>query len=321
MFCVHCGTKLEDHMKFCPKCGAAASAPAAAPMNQAGTAPSPVANAETAEETKPAVNAQPPVQQQIPEEAKMHSERALPTDYRAVNVMEYGSHGWSYVYPNIDQNGRILADAADHGIGTPVIVKTITVKRLPKGAKSYEQSIRAQDIYMEMYVTDARVIFLCDKYDKGGSWYGGLTALALNAVERGVASARTKGKTLAGHIRYEWLKYVMYVRKTGVLSDEQMRFVYKDRAGTAWQIDVVLDKHVDSSIVANDIMHRAAALRKAMRDDDDVITQESRDFYTQHAHPAAKIQHVEEKNTFSSVQFPQNYLAPAGEGLNPEWRD
>ena len=30
---------------------------------------------------------------------------------------------------------------------------------------------------------------------------------------------------------------------------------------------------------------------------------------------------VEEKNIFSSVQFPQNYLAPAGEGLNPEWME
>ena len=312
MFCAHCGMRLEDGMRFCPKCGTqvSAAAPAAAP-----------AVAPTAAPTAAPQEQQLPEAQQIPEEAKMHSERELPTGYRAVNVMEYGSHGWSYVYPNIDENGRILADAADHGIGTPVTVKTITVKKLPKGAKSYEQSIRAQDIYMELYVTDARIIFLCDKYDKGGSWYGGLTALALNAVERGVASARTKGKTLAGHIRYEWLKYVMYVRKTGVLSDEQMRFVYKDRAGTSWQIDVVLDKRVDSSMVANDIMHRAAALRKAMRDEDGVITQESRDFFAQHAHPAAKIQHVDKKDTFSSVQFPQNYLAPAGEGLNPEWRD
>ena len=242
-------------------------------------------------------------------------------NYRAVNVMEYGSHGWPFVYPDVDENGRIPAEASDHGIGAPVIVRTITIKKKPKGAESYQQDLRARDIVLELYVTDARLILVCDKYDKGGTWYGGLTALALTAVERGVASARTIGKTLAGHVRYEWLKQIMYYRKSGILSDEQMRIVYKDRAGTQWQIDLVLDKHVDSSLVANDIMHRAAALRKNMRDDDGDIDEASRDWYTQHAHPAAKIPHNDAKDTFSYVSFPKNYLAPAGEGLNPEWRD
>ncbi|MCR5538736.1 MAG: hypothetical protein K6F13_05655 [Lachnospiraceae bacterium] len=295
---------MEDSMRFCPKCGTAA-APAAVP--------------EIPAEQMPAVRPEETTASEPPAEPVRR--RALPTDYRAINVMEYGSHGWPFVYPDVDENGRIPAEAADHGIGAPVIVRTITVKKKPKGAESYQQDLRARDIVLELYVTDARLILVCDKYDKGGTWYGGLAALALTAVERGVASARTKGKTLAGHVRYEWLKQIMYYRKSGILSDEQMRIVYKDRAGTQWQIDLVLDKHVDSSLVANDIMHRAAALRKNMRDDDGDIDEASRDWYTQHAHPAAKIPHNDEKDTFSYVSFPKNYLAPGGEGLNPEWRD
>ena len=68
-------------------------------------------------------------------------------------------------------------------------------------------------------------------------------------------------------------------------------------------------------------MHRAAALRRAMGDDEGTIKPENMDWYTQHAHPSAKIQHVDQKDTYSFVTFPQNYLAPGGEGLNPEWRE
>ena len=312
MFCSKCGTKLDEGMRFCPKCGTPAAAPAAA-------AASPDPGQTPASPQTPAPALQPSAE--APAEAPKASRRELPVNYRAVNIMEYGSNGWPFVYPDVDENGRIPAQAADHGIGAPVIARAITIKKKPKGAESYQQDLRARDIVLELYVTDARLILVCDKYDKGGTWYGGLTALALTAVERGVASARTKGKTLAGHVRYEWLKQIMYYRKSGILSDEQMRIVYKDRAGTQWQIDLVLDKHVDSSLVANDIMHRAAALRRAMGDDEGTIKPENMDWYTQHAHPSAKIQHVDQKDTYSSVTFPQNYLAPYGEGLNPEWRD
>ena len=135
--------------------------------------------------------------------------------------MEYGDYGWPYVYPGIDEAGRIIEEDSDHGLGM-VMAKSIEVARLAKNEDKYRTVMRVSDIKMEVYVSDARIIFLCDQYSKGGTWSGGLTAIALTAIERGVAKARTRGKTMAGHIRYEWIKHIMYIRKSGLLSSEAL---------------------------------------------------------------------------------------------------
>ena len=373
MFCVHCGTKLDDNMKFCWKCGAptvtftpgpgtvkAAPAPAveapspaveselkAVPVVEA-PAPEPVA--EPVPELKPELVAdfqaepmpKPPAgvfkpdpqpapaaelkatPQPAPEpelkavpmqelkaapqpapaaDTTASTSRDLPTSYCAVNIMEYGDYGWPYVYPGIDEEGRIIEEDADHGLGM-VMAKSIEVARLAKNEDKYKTVL---------------IIYLCDQYSKGGTWRGGLTAIALTAIERGVAKARTRGKTMAGHIRYEWIKHIMYIRKSGLLTNESLRIVYSDRSGDTWRVEVSFGKDVDSSIIANDIMHRAAFLRTTLNNDDGVVPESSMQFYREHAQADAVIEHNPAKNTFSVISFPESFKAPVGENRNPEW--
>ena len=369
MFCVHCGTKLDDNMKFCWKCGAPTvtftpgpgtvkAVPAVEPVSELKAAPVsetpiPVAEAPAPEpvqelkgelvadfqaepmpkppagvfkpDSQPAPAAelkaapQPapkPELKAVPQTAT--TGRDLPTSYCAVNIMEYGDYGWPYVYPGIDDAGRIIEEPSDHGLGM-VMAKSIEVARLGKNDDKYRTVLRVSDIKMEVYVSDARIIYLCDQYSKGGTWSGGLTAIALTAIERGVAKARTRGKTMAGHIRYEWIKHIMYIRKSGLLTNESLRIVYSDRSEDTWRVEVSFGKDVDSSIIANDIMHRAAFLRTTLNNDDNVVPESSMQFYREHAQADAVIEHNPAKNTFSVISFPENFKAPAGENRNPEW--
>ena len=246
------------------------------------------------------------------------TKREVPNSYCAINIMEYGDYGWPYVYPGIDDAGRIIEEDSDHGLGM-VMAKSIEVSRLAKNDDKYRTVMRVSDIKMEVYVSDARIIYLCDQYSKGGTWSGGLTAIALTAIERGVAKARTRGKTMAGHIRYEWIKHIMYIRKSGMLSSESLRIVYSDKSGDYWRVEVSFGKDVDSSIIANDIMHRAAFLRTTLNNDDGVVPESSMQFYREHAQANALIEHNPNKNTFSVISFPESFKAPAGENRNPEW--
>lgn len=352
MFCIKCGTQLEDGDLFCGKCGApvagyeepAEPAPLKAmqePLPQPAEPPipepvpfeaepmptpppgvfkpdgepeedSPAQKAAIAPVSAAATDASVPIEEAAP------VKKQLPASYRAISVMEYGDYDWPFVYPGISEDGRIIEEPADHGLGM-VIAKTLDVSCLAKGESKYKTVMRVSDIKMEVYVTDARVIFLCDQYDKGGTWSGGLTAVALTAIERGEAKARTRGKTLAGHIRYEWLKHIMYIRKNGMLSSEALRLIYSDRSGNYWCVEVDFNKSVDSSVIANDIMHRAAFLRANLNNDEGVIPETSMQFYREHAQADAIIEHNPAKNTYSSITFPENYKAPGAEGLNPEW--
>ena len=296
MFCGQCGTKLDDNARFCYKCGT--------PTGEGEPLKAPEQQIQPAENIAP--------------QPQTAAKPALPKSYRAVNVMEYGDYDWPYVYPGIDETGRIIEEKTDHGLGIPIIAKTIEVSQNVSGGKGYKTVLRASDIKLEFYITDCRVVFLCDQYDKGGTWTGGLTALALTAIERGVAKARTKGKTLAGHIRYEWMKHIMYIRKSGFLSNEAIRLVYTDRSDTYWQIELDFDKNTDSSAIANDILHRAAHLRASLNCEG-LIPESSMQFYREQAQPQARIQHNDAKNTYSYVTFPDSFKAPGAEGRNPEW--
>ncbi|MBR6349362.1 MAG: zinc ribbon domain-containing protein [Lachnospiraceae bacterium] len=305
MFCTKCGSKLPDGVRFCINCGAPVTAAMPA---QAAPAPTP----------EPAPVQTPEVETPVQQPQAQPVNRKLPKQYRVLNVMEYGEDPWPYVYPTIDLTGQIVPEPQDHVISAPVVAKSVSLECMADGEKNYRTVFRLSDIAMNIYVSDARVMFLCDQYDKGGTWHGGLTAIALTAIERGVAKARTNGKTLAGHIRLEWLKHIMYMHKSGILYDESMRLVYCDRAETFWRLDVSFPKSVDAVVIANDIMHRAAALRSTM-DGKGKVPESSLQFYREHADSSVQIQLNPDKKTFSKVSFPECILAPGGKDWNPNW--
>ena len=55
-------------------------------------------------------------------------------------------------------------------------------------------SSTASDIKIDFHVTDSRVAFRCEKYDKGSKWAGGLTASVLNIGSRILEANRRRGK-------------------------------------------------------------------------------------------------------------------------------
>ena len=299
MFCRNCGIKLPDGVKFCINCGT----PVVVPDAPASESPQTQAQAPDPAPAQPAA------------EKKMQ----LPTQYRFLNVMGYGDDPYPFVYPSIDLNGNVIWEKADKNIGMPLKSKVTVLYELKKGADKYQTIFRLSDVKVDVYITDARVVLICDQYDKGGTWRGGLSAIALNAIERGVARARTSGKTLVGHIRYEWVKHIMYKRKSGFLSDESILIVYPDRAGNYWQIQMDFPKDVNSASIANDIMHRAATLRTKF-DLNGKIPESSLEFYREHSKSDVLISTTTDKNGYSKIMFPEAVLAPGGEGQNPDWK-
>jgi hypothetical protein len=69
---------------------------------------------------------------------------------------------------------------------------------------------KAENIKGTVTVTDSRVIFACTDFRRGGGWRGYgtagiLTAVAANAISHANAKRSTRGFSLVGHVRYEWL--------------------------------------------------------------------------------------------------------------------
>jgi hypothetical protein len=122
--------------------------------------------------------------------------------------------------------------------------------------------LRMNDLRLRTTVTDGRITFACSKYDKGGGWFGGLSAIALNAGSMALAAHRRRGKMLVGHLRYPWLLAVYAQNRQGWLSSERLRIFFLDE-GERMQLDLDLPKDVDATTVATELIHRAAAFRLA----------------------------------------------------------
>lgn len=122
--------------------------------------------------------------------------------------------------------------------------------------------IKASDLRLRVFVTDARIAFACTKFDKGGGWFGGPTALAMNAGSKLLAAHRRKGKMFVGHMRYPWISDVYARNKDGWLSEEMLRIIVRLPGDESWtKIDLELPKESSATALASEIVRRAAAFR------------------------------------------------------------
>jgi hypothetical protein len=167
------------------------------------------------------------------------------------------------MFPVLDDAGTVSREPLD-GDGSQHLVANGLAVREAGGSKTRTVT-ELREIRADVFITDARVILQCAKYDKGGGWVGspGLS-LALNAVSKIRAARRSRGTALVGHVRYPWLASVGFSPKQGWLDEEVLRLVVRD--GTAdptrlLLVDLSLPKEVDSAAVARAIMLRAAAYR------------------------------------------------------------
>jgi hypothetical protein len=122
--------------------------------------------------------------------------------------------------------------------------------------------LRVRKVRIDFFITDARLAVACSKYDKGGGWVGGATTMVVfNAASKARAKLRSRGKMLAGQVRYPWLRWVASTPKTGFTSEETLILQCGAENGTPMTLTLTLPKNIEASRVAAEIADRTARYR------------------------------------------------------------
>ena len=134
---------------------------------------------------------------------------------------------------------------------------------------------RFSDIAAAVVITNVRVAIACTKYDKGGGWrpmsLGGLAVAATaNAVSKARAKRRSRGKTLVGHVRYEWLTTVDAKDRTGFGSKNTLSLIFRDPIDQSGLLGLtfILEKHQPATDLASAIAVQAAQYKASVAVDD-----------------------------------------------------
>lgn len=170
-----------------------------------------------------------------------------------------------------------VADATEQGLIFPIPgAQKNTVVFEPRDGESIQSltakslefkvgnrtMLRVRKVRIDIFITDARFAVACSKYDKGGGWVGGATAMVVfNSVSKARAKLRSRGKMLAGQVRYPWLRWVASSPKTGYTSEETLILQCAAENGTAMTLTLTLPKNIEASRVAAEIADRAARYR------------------------------------------------------------
>ncbi|MET7280807.1 hypothetical protein ABZS29_21390 [Kribbella sp. NPDC005582] len=167
------------------------------------------------------------------------------------------------MFPALNDDGKVGREQLDGDRSQHLVATSIAVREV--GANQTRSIMELSDIQADLFITDARLIMMCAKYDKGGGWFGSPgMALALNAVSKVLASRRSRGTVLVGHVRYPWLSSVAFSPKQGWLDEETLRLVVRDGTASPSRlllVDLALPKTADSAAIARAIMLRAVAYR------------------------------------------------------------
>ena len=240
-------------------------------------------------------------------------------EYQAIIIQQIGDQEQPYAYATSDSNGNTVEDKFDHGMSHGAVANGIMVYKKGQNDSQFVEVLRDTEVEITMTVTDCRVIYRCDKYDKGDrKWSGGLTAVALNAYEKSKANKRSAGKVLLGHIRYEWISEIQYLskNKNGFFDydDFSVSLVYKNSNKTTYIVKAKFNKGMDTAFIANEILHAASKYRLAMQDEkgDREI-----EFFEKYSEENIPKQSDPKEESF--IRFPNHYYAPRGEQNRPNW--
>jgi len=133
----------------------------------------------------------------------------------------------------------------------------------------------SSSVTLHLYITDARVVFACSKYDKGSLWVGNSPlALPLTVASKAMAAARRRGKMLVGQIRYPSLGAVGSTARTGMFERESVMFAAATEDHLPLKLTCVLQKQENAAAIAAEIARRTAAFRLAADPD---VTSEMRE--------------------------------------------
>lgn len=231
---------------------------------------------------------------------------------------EYEDRSPTIMYPHADAaSASILLNSDD---GSRVKRATATsVELVHQGKSKRHTQFRLDAIKAEIVVTDSRVAFAIPKYDKGGGWTGGATAIAINAVSKARASIRSRGKCLVGHLHYPWLLAVGHGAAFSLLGKrkhDQLRLGYTTRVNQSkinvW-LELDLPRDVSGHSLATEIMVRTVRHRLANNQrlsDEDRAKLESR---VEEGLPSTVAQ-----GTWTQVVLPGSFVALESTATYPE---
>lgn len=132
------------------------------------------------------------------------------------------------------------------------------------------QVMSLRDVTAWACITDSRVIFAASKFDKGSSWIGfgpiGVTvAVTAMAISKARAMSRSRGKILAGQVRYPWLHQAGASLRNGRKGTDRIRLGYatfEQGMHALFVLDMRLPWATVSPLEATqDIIRRCAAYR------------------------------------------------------------
>lgn len=217
----------------------------------------------------------------------------------------------SFAYPSITPELTLVMDALDGDIIGPIHANAATVEQFDEKRKKMVTVASVQDVKIDVYITEARVVLVCEKYDKGGGWIGGPVTIALNAGSKILAANRRRGKALTAQMRYPWIARVMFQPKRGFGGFEAIKFTFVSE-GVTMTLQIQLDKSTDSGPMAYEIVKRLVAYRLA--DTDDKSSEELSAF---HALLAAGQVETPPKGQMGQYAIPTSYPAGGGENFAP----
>lgn len=153
---------------------------------------------------------------------------------------------------DLQMTAELLADfrceaSSHYGAGVP----------LARGKSKCDKTFQVGDVTFECQITASRVALYCRKFDKCGGWWGDpVSMVVLNAGSKVLAAAARRGKALVGHLRYLWIRSVMFHPKLGVRGSGFVRLTYTDGTddSSSCFIYIVLPKSHDSAVLAWDIV-------------------------------------------------------------------
>lgn len=219
-----------------------------------------------------------------------------------------------FSYVSTTEEGQLLKEELDLGLDNYVPARKIILKKYTAQRRYWDTIFEIEDkLPVDVYITASRLTVLCKKYDKGGTWYGApISSLIMTGIERAVASAKRKNKILTGMIRYEWIERILYSRKIKWSENETLCIHYRDTEKTLYRLIIWFNKDIDSSFIANELLHKVCLYRLAMSDEKD---EDEIKFFQKYL--TENIEHDNDPKKMSDIGFPSKYYAPMGEKFRP----
>jgi hypothetical protein len=238
--------------------------------------------------------------------------------FNAIYISQIGDQQNPFAYAVTDDMGNLIEEKWDHGLNNVVTATSILLTKKGAEMPSFVQVTKATNLKINFYVTDSRLTLVCKNYEKGGGWVGFdavsiLTALTINAGSKIIAAAKNKGKIFLGQIRYEWVYFIGYKRKSNWRSGDAIVICYQDAQKTFWMMTLQLKNGTDTAFIANDILRRAAKYRLEMTDEK---SEKALKFFREYA-AGAKIVPNDNPQKVSTIFIHDHYFAPNGEDKRP----